>query len=175
MLPPRQSSFGRCSNHKLQRGGKPTGSYVPFSNVPRCNRPKALHLDDMDPSPTSPHHQRHARRKPRSTQNNKKRGISPYLSTPALTTTTMRSTSSTSAKGTRRMVPAVVATLDGAATMTVGRTRAHRRNPRDRGSSAKTSVTRHSQHGSGNLPTSPSTLRRQTLSSGLMTTALSTS
>jgi hypothetical protein len=55
--------------------------------------------------------------------------------------------------------------------MTAGRTGARRLNLRDCGSSAKTSITRRSRHGSDNLPTSPSTLGRRTLSSGLTTTA----
>jgi hypothetical protein len=146
------------------------GSYVSFSNVSRCSRLKAPRLDDVDLSPTSPHHQRHTRRKPRSTWNNRKRGISPNLSMPALATIMTHTTSSTRSKGTR-MVPAVVTTVDVAAATTAGRTRAHHLNPQDHGSLAKTSVTRHSQHGYDNLPMSPSTLGRQTLSSSLMTTA----
>jgi hypothetical protein len=98
----------------------------------------------MGPSPTSPHRQQYARRKLQSTENSRKQEISPRLSTPSLTTTTTRATSSTRAKGTRRMVLAAVTTLDGAAATTAGRTGAHRPNPRDRRSSAKTSVTRRS-------------------------------
>jgi hypothetical protein len=77
MLPPWQSSSGRCPNHQIWRGGKPTRSCVPFSNVPRCSRPKAPCLDGVVPRSTSPHrqrHERHARRKPWSTQNNKRWG-----------------------------------------------------------------------------------------------------
>jgi hypothetical protein len=62
-------------------------------------------------------------------------------------------------------------TLDRVAATTAERTGAHRPNPQDRRSSAKTSATRRSQHGSGNLPTSPSTPGKRTPSSGLMTTA----
>jgi hypothetical protein len=97
---------------------------VSFSNVPRCSRPKASCPDVMGPSLTSPHRQRHVRRKLWSTQNNRKREISPHLSTPVLATTTTRATSSTRAKGTRRMVPATVTTLDGAVATTAGRTEA---------------------------------------------------
>jgi hypothetical protein len=171
MLPSWQFSFGQCPNHQLWRGGKPTRSCVPFSNVPRCSRLKALRLDGVGPSSTSLHHWWHMRREPRSTRNNRKWGISPHLSMPALATTTTRVMSSMRAKGTRRMVLAVVTTLARAATTTVERTEAHRPNPRDRGSLAKTSVTRRSRHGFGNLSTSPSTLGRQTSSSGLTTTA----
>jgi hypothetical protein len=138
-------------------GGRDMGSYVPFSSVPRCSRPKAPRLDDMDPSSTSPHHWRHARRKPRSTQNNKEQGTSPHLSTPALATTMMHATSSMHARGIGKMELAMVTTLDGAAATIAGRTGAHCLNPRDHGSLAKTSATRYSQRSSGNLPTSPST------------------
>jgi hypothetical protein len=68
-------------------------------------------------------------------------------------------------------VPTTVTTLDGAAATTAGRTEAHHLNPWDRGSLAKTSATRCSRRSFGNLPMSPSTLGRQTPSSGLMTTA----
>jgi hypothetical protein len=128
MLLLQQSSSGRCLNHQLQRGGKPMGSYVSFSNVSQCSRLKAPHLDDVDLSLTSPHHQQHTRRKPRSTRNNRKRGISPNLSTPALATTMTHTMSSTRSKGTR-MVLAVVTTLDVAAATIAGRTGAHRLNP----------------------------------------------
>jgi hypothetical protein len=67
MLPPQQSSSGRCLDHQLWKGGKPTGSCMPFLSVPRCSRPKAPRLDDIDPSPTSPLHRRHTRRRPWST------------------------------------------------------------------------------------------------------------
>jgi hypothetical protein len=153
MLPPLQSSSGRCPNHQPQRGGKPTGICVPFLSVPWCSRLKALRLDGTGPSSTSPHHRRHTRRKLRSTRNNRKRGISPHLSTPALATTTTRATFSTRAKGTRRMVLAMDTTLDGAVATIAGRTGAHHLNPRDRGSSAKTSVIHCFRHGSSNLRT----------------------
>jgi hypothetical protein len=171
MLPPQQSTSRQCPNHRLWRDGKPTGSCVPFSNVPRCSRPKAPRLDNMDLSLTSPHLRRHARRKPWSTQNNRERGIIPHLSTPTLVTTTMRATSSTRTKGIRRMEPAAVTTLVGVAATIVGRTGAHRLNPWDRGFLAKTSTTRRSQHGFANLSMSPSTLGKRTPSSGLMTIA----
>jgi hypothetical protein len=103
---------------------------VPFSSVPRCSRPKASRLDGVDPSPTSLHHRQHMRRKSRSTRNNRKWGTSPHLSTPTLATSMMRATSSPRARGTRRMERATVTTLNRAAAMTVGRTRAHRPNPR---------------------------------------------
>jgi hypothetical protein len=170
MSPLRQSSSRRCLNHRLWRDGKPTKSYVPFLSAPRCSRPKAPCLDDADLRPTSPRHQRHVKGKPRSTQSNREQWTSPHPFTPVLATTMMRATSSTRIKGTRRMEPAVVTTLDGAAATIVGRTGDRPWNPRDHESLVKTSATRHSQHDSGNLPTSPSTLGKRTSSFGLMTT-----
>jgi hypothetical protein len=166
-----QSSPRRCSNHRLRRDGKPTESYVPFLSAPRCSRPKAPCLDDANLSPTRPHHWRHAKTKPRSTQNNQEQGTSPHLFTLALATTTMRVTSSTRVKGTRRMELAAVTTLDGAAATIAGRTGARPPNPQECEFLVKTSATRRSRHNSGNLPTSPSTLGKQTLSFGLMTIA----
>jgi hypothetical protein len=175
MSPLRQSSSGRCPNHRLWRDGKPTESCVPFLCAPRCSRPKAPHLDDADLRPSSPRHQRLVKGKPRSTRSNREQGTSPHPFTAVLAIAMMHATSSTRVKGTRRMEPAVVTTLDGAATTTAGRTRACPRNPWDHKSLVKTSATRHSRHDSGNLPTSPSTLGKRTSSFGLMTTSSPTS
>jgi hypothetical protein len=133
-------------------------SCVPFLSAPRCSRPKPPRLGDMNLRLTSPYHRWHVKRKPRSTRSNRKQGTSPRPFTPMLATTTMRATSSTRVKGTRRMEPAVVTTLDGAAAMTVGRIRVRPPNPRDHEFLVKTSATRRSRHDSGNLPISPSTL-----------------
>jgi hypothetical protein len=145
---------------------------VPFSSMLRCSRPKAPCLNDAGLSLTSPHHRCHARRKLRSTQSNRKRGRSPHSCTTASATTTTRAKSSMPVRGIRRMVPAVATTLAGAATMIVGRTGAHHLKPLDHGSLARTFTTRRSRRGSGNPPTSPSTLGKQTPSSSLMTIAL---
>jgi hypothetical protein len=172
ILLPQQSSFGRCLNHQPRRDGKPTRNYVPFSSVLRCSRPKAPRLDDAGLSLTSPHRRCHVRRKLWSTQSNRKRGRSPHSCTTASATTTTRAKSSMRARGIRRMVPAVATTLARAATTIAGRTGAHHLNPLDRGSLARTFTTCRSWRGSGNPPTSPSTLGKQTPSSGLMTIAL---
>jgi hypothetical protein len=119
-------------------------SCMPFLSASWCNRPKALRLDDADLIPTSPHHWWHAKKKPRSTRNNREQGASPHPFTPASATTTMRARSSTRVKSTKRMEPAVVTTLDGAAATIAGRTKARPLNSRDHEFSVKTSATHRS-------------------------------
>jgi hypothetical protein len=85
-----------------QRSSKSSGVATMAAQLDVCCRCGNPPSDDAEPSTLEG---RQAHEEPQSTRNNRKRGTSPHLSTPVLATITMRATSSTRTKGTRRMDP----------------------------------------------------------------------